>query len=111
MKRMIRQILFILKYAVGFAILFGFLIFIFANLFSSVVPGALSSSSNGTTEILSFSNDPSDIGRSRGGNLPFVWIAIYVGFLLGWAIGWHRLKEKKSKIVWRVYRDKSTRKK
>jgi hypothetical protein len=106
MMRITRQILFVLKYAICGAILVGFLMFVLFNLFSSIVPGALSSSfANSETEILSFSRDTSEIVRS-GTNLPVMWIGIYIGLLIGWALGWHRLKEKKSKVVWRVYRKK-----
>jgi hypothetical protein len=104
MIRTARQILFVLKYAVCGALLLGLAVLVFSSLSPSAFSGSLYSfSSDSETEILSFSADHAQVGPPQV-HSPIRWIGFYIGLLVGWAIGWHRLREKKSKIVWRAHR-------
>jgi hypothetical protein len=109
LNRTARQLFYVLKYASSGALLVGFLIFLVLNLFGPAVSGSSSyGSADGGTAILSFQGSTLENGRS-GVTLSFAWMGIYIGFLTGWALGWHRLKERKASFRWPPYNAKEMR--
>ncbi len=84
MIQMAREVLFVLKYALSFAVF----VCVLSLVILTIIDVLSSVPTIGESDILSFS-------------YPTFWVSGMIGFLIGWVIGWQRLKERN---LYRIYR-------